>query len=141
MPDMIFYSSTQMSIKFAPRSRRCGLSSQNAAAALAAPQVSPRRADHLAGQRTQLGNAVCVSAPCPLLRSLCPDHQDSAAENISLFEALMNRQCRLGVEGTFLRDEGPDVSSRCQLDGLVHLLSCAVAAAHDLKFLGKQITP
>src|SRR5919106_1371433 len=110
MPKTIFYSSTQMSIKFEPSSVRCGLPSQDAAAALTAAHISPPRADHMAGLRTQLGNAVCVSYPYTLPRFLFPDHQDGTAENISLFKALMNRQGRLGVEGTFLRHEGPDVA-------------------------------
>jgi hypothetical protein len=84
---------------------------------------------------------VCVSYPHTLPRFLFPDHQDRAAENFSLFEAFMDRECRLGVEGTFLRHEGPDVSTRSQFEGVVHLLPRAVTAAHDLKFLGEQLTP
>ncbi len=53
----------------------------------------------------------------------------------------MNREGRLCVEGTFLGHEGSDVSTRSQIEGFLHLLSRAVAAAHDLKFLGEQITP
>src|SRR5918992_6026309 len=88
-----------------------------------------------------VGNAVRVSYLRTLPRFPLLDHQDRAAENISPFEALMNRQCRLGVEWTPLRHEGPDVSTRRQLKGFVHLLPRAVTAAHDLQFLGKQFTP